>query len=304
MTRGQKRLGIILGILIIMAISIWTGNNRLHVSRYEIGVAGLDPAFDGLTIVQISDLHSKFFGNDQRRLAKKVGDLHPDIIFCTGDMVDSRKYREEPVYALVEKLVKVAPVYMVSGNHEWWTAGGYQEMIPRLEALGAHVLENKADAIERDGARLWVVGLSDEAYIAAEAYYGAEEGRTNPGEPLAEAAAGEDYSGDTMDTALLALLADRGAPVLLLSHRPEYFPLYVQSGADVVFSGHAHGGQIRIPFVGGIIAPGQGFFPRYDGGVYREGATTMVVSRGLGNSLFPLRVFNPPDVVYATLRAD
>lgn len=287
-----------------MAFSVWVGNNRLSVSRCEIGIAGLDPALDGLTVVQLSDLHSKFLGKDQRRLAKKVEDLRPDIILCTGDMVDSRRYREEPVYALVEKLIKIAPVYMVSGNHEWWTAGRYQEMIPRLESLGAHVLENKAAAIERDGARLWVIGLSDKDSLTAQAYYGAKEGRTNPGEPLTEAAKGESGTGDSMHTALSSLLADREDPVLLLSHRPEYFPLYVQSGADAVFSGHAHGGQIRIPFVGGVIAPGQGLFPRYDSGVYREGDTCMVVSRGLGNSVFPLRVFNPPDVVLATLRAD
>ena len=119
-----------------MAISIWTGNNRLSVSRYETGVAGLDPAFDGLTIVQISDLHSKFFGKDQRRLAKKVADLNPDIIFCTGDMVDSRRYREEPVFSLIEKLVETAPVYMTSGNHEWWTAGGVYGDDPPAGRLG------------------------------------------------------------------------------------------------------------------------------------------------------------------------
>ena len=102
----------------LLAVSIWTGNNRLHVSRYEVSVAGLPPAFDGLKIVQISDLHSKFFGRDQGRLAAKVERLAPDIILCTGDMVDSRRYREEPVYALVTKLMKIAPVYMTSGNHE------------------------------------------------------------------------------------------------------------------------------------------------------------------------------------------
>ena len=173
-------------------------------------------------------------------------------------------------------------------------------MIPRLEGLGAQVLENEDAPIDRDGARLWIIGLSDMDRIAAQAYYGAKEEKTNPGEPLSEAVTGEEYPGDYMHTALSELLADREGPVLLLSHRPEYFPLYVQSGVQAVFAGHAHGGQIRLPFIGGLVAPGQGAFPEYDAGVYREGNTSMVVSRGLGNSLFPVRIFNPPDVVLIT----
>ena len=302
MARRRKCLGITLGILIVMAISIWTGNNRLSVSRYEVAVDGLDPAFDGLRVVQISDLHGKFFGKDQGRLAGKAARLSPDIILCTGDMVDSRRYREEPVYALIEKLTDIAPVYMTSGNHEWWTAGKYQEMIPRLEALGAAVLENQTAAIERDGAHLWIIGVSDEDCIAAQAYYGTQEGTVSPGEPLREAATGD--TPDYMETVLPGLLEGRDAPALVLSHRPEYFPLYAAYGADVVFSGHAHGGQIRIPFVGGLVAPGQGAFPHYDSGLYREGDTGMVVSRGLGNSLFPVRILNPPDIVLVTLRSE
>ena len=305
MTRRRKRLWIAAIVLIVLAVCIWTGNNRLSVSRYEIGIADLDPAFDGLRVVQISDLHGKFFGKDQGRLAKKVARLAPDIILCTGDMVDSRRYREAPVYALIGKLVDIAPVYMTSGNHEWWTAGGYQRMIPRLERLGAHVLENEKAYIERGGDMLKIIGLTDPDGPKAKAYYddllGAE---ANPGEPLKEATSGETARGEYIEAMLPTLMGDKKEPVLLLAHRPEYFPLYVQSGADVVFSGHAHGGQIRIPFVGGMVAPGQGFFPRYDGGVYREGDTSMVVSRGLGNSLFPVRVFNPPDVVLVTLRAE
>lgn len=304
MTRRRKHFCAALGILLLLAVCIWTGNNRLYVSRYEIGIADLDPAFDGFRVVQISDLHGKTFGRDQERLAQKVSELSPDVILCTGDMVDSRRYREEPVYALIKKLTDIAPVYMTSGNHEWWTAGGYVEMISRLERLGAQVLENEETMIEHDGKRLRIIGVTDPDYPKAEVYYGARDEPVGPGEPLAEAGSGDTSRDNYMEEILPTLLGDKEEPVLLLSHRPEYFSLYVQSGADAVFSGHAHGGQIRIPFVGGIVAPGQGFFPRYDGGVYREGDTSMVVSRGLGNSLFPVRVLNPPDVVLATLRAE
>ena len=288
-----------------MGACIWTGNNRLHVSRYQAVVEGLDPAFDGLRVVQISDLHGKSFGEGQGRLAKKVEALHPDIILCTGDMVDSRRYRAAPALTLVERLAGIAPVYVTSGNHEWWTAGGYKRMIPQLEKKGAVVLENKEAYIERDGKRLRIVGVTDPDGPIAEAFYGAILGaEARPGEPLSEAVSGETSRGEYMEEVLPALLGSGEEPVLLLSHRPEYFDLYVQSGADVVFAGHAHGGQIRLPFIGGLIAPGQGAFPRYDGGVYREGGTSMVVSRGLGNSLFPVRALNPPDVVLVTIRKE
>ena len=132
----------------------------MSVSRYEIGIPGLPSAFDGFRVVQISDLHGKTFGPDQGRLARKVADLAPDIILCTGDMVDSRLYREEPALTLVEKLSDTAPVYMVSGNHEWRSRAEYETLIRRLEALGATVLENKETTITRDTSQLRLVGHS------------------------------------------------------------------------------------------------------------------------------------------------
>ncbi len=294
-----------ISLILLPIAAIWTGNNRLSVSRYEIGIAGLDPSFDGLKVVQISDLHGKYFGADQERIAAKIEDLAPDIILCTGDMVDSRRYRTAPALTLVGKLVEIAPVYMTSGNHEWWTAGGYGRMIPQLESLGANVLENKEAYIEGDGGMLRIIGLTDPDGPKAKAHYDAIlDAEAEPGEPLKEATSGERVRGEYMEAMLPVLIGDGKEPVLLLSHRPEYFDLYVKHGVDLVFSGHAHGGQIRLPFIGGLVAPGQGAFPQYDAGVYREGDTSMVVSRGLGNSIFPLRVLNPPDVVLVTLRAD
>jgi predicted MPP superfamily phosphohydrolase len=304
MKRRRKWLWIVISLALLLAAGIWAGKNRLHVSRYDVSVPELDPVLDGLRVVQLSDLHSRFFGQDQGRLVRKAEGLSPDIILCTGDMVDSRRYREEPVLALVEKLVGIAPVYMVSGNHEWWTAGRYDEMIPRLEDLGAVVLENEDACLLRGDTTLRIIGATDPDSLKAKTYYDGLGDTVKPGEPLHEAIGGEASRGDYMGSVLPALLGEPREPALLLSHRPEYFGQYVQYGADVVFSGHAHGGQIRLPFVGGLIAPGQGIFPQYDGGLYREGDTSMVVSRGLGNSVFPVRVFNPPDVVLAVLRAE
>lgn len=285
-------------MLLVLAAGIWVGNNRLSVSRYTVEVSGLDPALEGLTVVQISDLHSKWFGADQNRLAAKVQFLDPDIILCTGDMTDSRRYDEAPELALVGKLTALAPTYMVSGNHEWWSAGRYERLIPRLEALGATVLENDTAYFARDGATLKIAGVTDESRTEAEAFYKIQ-GEGNPGEPV-DVNLSEDTRSAYLDAILPGLIGE-DEPVLLMAHRPEFFSQYAEYGAGVVFSGHAHGGQVRLPFIGGMVAPGQGLFPAYDAGMYKMGDTAMVVSRGLGNSIFPVRVFNPPDVVLVTL---
>ena len=108
-------------------------------------------------------------------------------------------------------------------------------------------------------------------------------------------------STDVIRDSIDSLSLDNGSYTLLLAHRPEFFEIYKEFNIDLVFSGHAHGGQIRLPFIGGILAPGQGLFPKYDGGLYTESNTNMIVSRGLGNSIFPIRINNPPEIVSVTL---
>lgn len=233
-------------------------------------------------LVQLSDLHGKRFGQAQRRLLSKVAKQKPDMILITGDLVDSKRPDTVPAIELVRGLKAIAPVYIVFGNHEAW-ALNQQELLDfdvALESAGANVLRNEAQRWEsKSGRTVLVVGLEDPELA--------------PWATTLELAKQQLEKADGEEKAPLKLL---------VSHRPERFLDYVTLKADVVFTGHAHGGQWRLPWIGGIVAPDQGWFPMYDGGLYGKEKTAMVVHRGLGNSMIPLRLFNYPEVVKVIIR--
>ncbi len=252
-------------------------NNDIVTTRIDYRSERLPAAFDGYTVVHISDLHNKRFGKGQGRLLEQIEKAGPDIIFVTGDLIDARHTDLDAAMELISGAAKLAPVYYVSGNHEA-RSGVYPELKERLTLSGATVLDNDAVKIGENGAYFNVIGLSDPAFFPP------RSGKK------------------TMQETLGSLHTDSDALFnILLSHRPELFELYAGSGVDLVFSGHAHGGQVRLPFLGGLVAPGQGFFPEYTSGTYEKGGTTMVLSRGLGNSIIPVRVFNRPEIVVVTL---
>ncbi|HWQ59230.1 MAG TPA: metallophosphoesterase [Clostridia bacterium] len=247
----------------------------LTVSRHAIRSARLPEAFSGFTIAHVSDLHDARFGEGRRGLIEAIRAEKPDLVAVTGDLVDRRRFDLVPALEFAESAVRVAPVYYVPGNHE--VLCGQSELIrAHLLERGVHTLFDEAFEIARGGASIRIAGLRDPAFY-----------------PEGEA--------PSAMRAILSGWTARGGFTLLLSHRPELFPLYGECGVGLALCGHAHGGQIRLPFVGGLYAPHQGIFPKYASGLYRQGETTMLVSRGLGNSLFPLRVFNPPEIVMATL---
>ena len=158
----------------------------------------------------------------------------------------------------------------MSGNHEAWSSS-YQTLISALEDAQVTILNNEAVQIKRGEEYISLLGVSDPTF------------------------------GTDVDEVLKA--HEVTTFQILLSHRPELFEMYVNRSMDLVFSGHAHGGQFRLPFVGnGLVAPNQGLFPKYSEGLHIKKDTTMVVSRGLGNSIVPLRLFNQPEIVCATLR--
>ncbi len=205
----------------------------------------------------------------------------PDIIVITGDMIDSRNTKVDAALSFAEQAVKIAPCYYVTGNHEA-RVDEYSDLKDGLLELGVIVLEDARVEIELSGETITLIGVDDPSF-QTDYLFGDDE--------------------TVMKSKLDELTSKEDSYTILLSHRPELFDTYVESGVDIVFSGHAHGGQFRIPFVGGVVAPNQGVFPKYDAGIYANGNTNMVVSRGVGNSIIPFRVNNRPEVILIELTA-
>lgn len=274
--KRRTRLFLFLLGLTVLCVGLWCwGNKALVTSSYVVKSEKLPESFAGYTIAAISDLHNASFGKEQSRLLKALAKAEPDLIVITGDLVDSRRTDFAPALDLIEGAVEIAPVYYVPGNHES-RIPEYTEWEEVLQAAGVHVLHNEGVSLTQAGAEILLLGVDDPAFSKIE-----------PEEALAE---------------LLPQFSQAGEMfTILLSHRPECFAQYVAAGIDLTFAGHAHGGQIRIPGLGGLYAPHQGFLPTYTQGVYTENDAAMVVSRGLGNSLFPLRVNNPPELVVVRL---
>ena len=279
----KKRILAIMCILIIMSVVFcFCENNVIETTYISYKNSKLPKEFEGYKIVQIADLHNKRFGKDQKNLLSKIERESPDIIVMTGDLIDRRRMDIGIAMEFINGAKKIAPIYYVTGNHEAWSSR-YDEVKKELQIAGVNLLDDTSMKIEKDQATIKLLGLSDPAFVTVEF---AE---------VTETLKLEEH---------LKTLSDDKDFQILLSHRPELIGIYTDNNIDLVFSGHAHGGQIRLPFIGPILAPNQGYFPRYTSGEYTESKTTMIVSRGLGNSLFPLRIFNRPEIIVCTLSQD
>ena len=268
----KKTIGCICGGLLLAAFLYWQDNGlMLTKMTYE---GDVPKAFDGYKILQVADLQNKVFGRDRAPLLKKINASSPDIIVITGDLLDRHEGRTDVDSAMgfIQEITNIAPVYFVSGNHEH-QSGEWDILLEELIEAGVTVLDNGKSILEKDGETITVLGLADKSV-------------------------NQHY--DKMLHTLMAGQEDNFN--ILLSHRPELFETYVKENIDLAFTGHAHGGQIIIPFLRqGIFAPHQGFFPKYTEGMHEKDGTVMVVSRGLGNSSFPFRIFNRPELIEVTL---
>ena len=279
--KKKKFIFLAVAAALLVALVIWIawGNTALELNTYTVSSSKLPQSFDGYRIAHVSDLHNAEMGKDNERLLAMLREARPNIIAITGDLIDSRRTDVEVALRFVEEAVRIAPCYYVSGNHEA-RVPEYAAMKARLQAIGVTVLSDERVELEANGQSISVLGVDDPSFQTAY------------------------LSGDTaavMRAKLQSLGRSEDAYTVLLSHRPEVLDTYAAYGIDLVLSGHAHGGQIRLPLIGGLVAPNQGLFPRYDAGVYTSGSTQMVVSRGIGNSLFPFRLNNRPEVVLIEL---
>ena len=274
MRRRSKYLWGGAAVLCLLAVPVcrWQ-NDGLMLTRYTAALPGLPEELEGLTLVQVSDLHSKRMGEGQEVLLNTISQAKPDVILLTGDLVDGRQPELEPALELARGAAALAPTYYVTGNHETSLPRKTLEQIENgLEAEGVVLLDNRTEELSLPGGGTMVLtGLCDD----------------NLGDGTLER---------------LSVSWPENAVTVLLAHEPQYIENYAASGVDLAFCGHAHGGQIRLPLVGGLFAPGQGFLPKYTAGIYQLGETQMVVSRGIGGSLFPQRVWNRPEVVAVTLK--
>ena len=265
-------------ILFCVGFFHWS-NHSLQVQRFTFTSPRLPAGFDGCVIVQLSALHGALFGEDNRDLLKVVAKNRPDYIFLTGDLLD--QYRATPhsyAVSLGGALADIAPTYFVTGNHEW-ALPDVPGLKRALEVAGVQVLTNEYTVLARDGDNAVLAGVDDPNGYADQ---------KTPEEVAEE---------------VRAAFAD---PFwILLAHRNNYFEdAYCRLGADLVISGHGHGGLVRLPFTDGLVSVERTFFPSYTAGFYQAGGADLFVSRGLGNSGRTFRLFNRPQVAVLTLKRE
>ena len=285
MTAKKKKfiyLAVVAIVLVALVIGIAWGNTALELNTYTISSSKLPQSFDGYRIAHVSDLHNAEMGKNNEKLSTMLRDADPDMIAITGDLVDSRNTDIEVALQFVREAVKIAPCYYVTGNHEA-RISEYDELKEAMEAAGVTVLKDAQTEISLEGEAITLIGVNDPSY-QTDYLFGDSE--------------------TVMNTKLEELHTEQDRFTILLSHRPELFETYVDHDLDLVLSGHAHGGQFRLPFIGGLVAPNQGLFPEYDAGIYTEGNTNMLVSRGVGNSILPFRINNRPEVILIELQAE
>ena len=285
MTAKKKKfifLAVAAAVLVALVIWIAWGNTALELNTYTISSSKLPQSFDGYRIAHVSDLHNTEMGKDNENLLAMLRDADPDMIAITGDLIDSRNTDIEVALQFIREAVKIAPCYYVTGNHEA-RVNEYGELKAGMEVAGVTVLEDVRTEIGMEGETITLIGVNDPSY-QTDYLFGDSE--------------------TVMNAKLDELQTENDGFTILLSHRPELFDTYADYDIDLILSGHAHGGQFRLPFIGGLVAPNQGLFPEYDAGIYTEDNTNMLVSRGVGNSILPFRINNRPEVILIELQAE
>lgn len=269
----KKRLVIYAVVAVILFIFCSWQNNTLTVSEHIYTTDKISAELDGYTIVHISDYHNKSFGKGQKRIVEKISSLEPDIIVITGDIVDSRFTNISRAIEFAEETAKITDTYYVTGNHEHRLDDkDFEKLISGLEQAGVRCLFDESIDIEENGGSFVLSGFDDESLVNIE--YNCPK-----------------------------LAADKLNVVL--AHEPQLIEDYSNHGnIDLVLTGHAHGGQFILPFIGAVYAPDQGINPEYTEGMHKMGDTSMIVSRGIGNSALPVRLFNFPEIIKITLKSE
>lgn len=264
---------ILLAVLLLYAFNY--SNSKISVEEYSVELPGLPSAFEGFRIAHLSDIHGNSFGEDNCELISILRAQQPDIIAITGDISDDDN-PPHTVHRLLQQLAELAPVYYVTGNHEW-SARQVNELMDMMAELGINTLRNEYVLLTRSEERLVLAGIDD------------KNGYSDMKTPA-----------ELMDE-IISAVGD--VPTVLLSHRPDDVKDYWALGYDLVLSGHYHGGVVQIPGRGGLISPSRKLFPEYSKGLYfGESGGALLLSAGLAGNVFPPRLFNPLHVPIAVLK--
>ncbi|MCB2342614.1 metallophosphoesterase [Clostridium estertheticum] len=286
--KSRKKFFIVFLLLVtIITTMIYFDNNVLQVSHYTVKSNKIQTSFNDFKILQLSDLHSKDFGNHNYKLIEKINSENPDIVVMTGDMINTSDTDFEVFINLAEQVSKNHVTYYIVGNHEEnLTDDKLKSLTNKLGRIGISVLDNKKVTITKGKDSINLYGLWFNLRYYKDANYYNEK---------------ELFFGVGQNKTLLGNL-DSNLYNILLTHNPLYFDTYSSWGADLTLAGHIHGGMIRIPFVGGLFSPERRLFPKYDAGKYQINGKELIVNRGLGDGNLLIRIFNRPEISVITLK--
>ena len=278
----KKKYIVMISIMIVLSmlvICVVCHNKDLEINKFNVKSKYIPTEFDNFRIVQVSDLHNAEFGKNNEKLLAMLKQTDADIIVITGDLIDSRNTKVDVAVSFAEKATKIAPTYYINGNHEARVPEEYERLKQGLDEAGVTILENDSIDITIGDEAITLIGINDSSFRMELV---------------------DDTMMQNVSHQLMSVVPDNDNYKILLAHKPHYFDAYANQ-VDLVLSGHAHGGQFKIPFIGGVVAPGQGFFPEYYTGSYIKENTEMIVSRGIGNSIIPFRINNKPEIIVAEL---
>lgn len=281
----KKKMMIIMFLIVfvLMLIELYVDANCIQISSFKASSSKIPSSFDGYKILQLSDLHSKEFGKNNAKLLKKIDQISPDVILITGDMVTANETDFSVFFNLIDSIADKCDIYYVTGNHEQAMSGDKKNQIfEYLAKKNVKFLDNESVELTKDGDTLNLYGLCYDSL-----YYTEKKGKI--------------YTEEMMEEALGKSSEEKFN--ILITHNPSKFEVYEAWGADLVLSGHVHGGMVRVPFVGAIFSPDEGLMPKYSAGEYQINNSKLVVSRGLGRGSRGFRLFNRPNLVEITLES-
>ena len=286
----MKKLILLLCLVIIIISYALNSLKEVDITNYTISNEKIPQEFNDFKILQLSDFHSSGYKDTTEIIISKVKEINPDIIVMTGDMVSWEVKDIEELEKLINSLANLYPIYYINGNHEQLAeivrTKKYQNLLDELKSLDITFLRDNYVEITKDGQSINLYEIDIPLDNATGLY-----------------ASRWQLESEYVETTLPQV--DSSKFNILLAHNPLFIKQYNKWGADLVLSGHMHGGIIRIPIIGvGILSPERGLFPRYDAGKFKRGDTTMIVNRGIGTSSIGLRIFNNPEISIITLNSE